>query len=254
MKLTDIESAPIPFTRKSRYILVVEGNNSELFYTAMLLHRFAYPVCTARTAAQALDMVSVAIPALILADAVLPGKSGAELMGMLSSTPRTRAVPIILLMPPDDTGPRKRDFGGQSAVCIAKPAPLEELYRAVQEVMESNPRLNIRIQTALPVTVNNVAFNSAKGEAATHLSTQGMYIRTVKPFDNNEPITVQLEVEERTITADARVLYSRKSDSMLVTEPGIAIKFTKMRGEDRQVLTEFIHKELTRGIVVEGTS
>jgi len=252
MKLLSMQSAPAPFTRKSRYILVVEGNNNELFYTAMLLQRFAYPVCTTRTARQALDMVSVALPALVVADEALPGSSnGIELLGMLNSTPRTRSIPIILLMPPEDTGPRNRIVGNQSAVCIPKPAPFEDLYRAVQDVMEPHPRSNIRIQTALPVTVNNIPFNSAKGEAATHLSSQGMYIRTFKPFDRNEPITVQVEVDGHTITADAKVLYSRLSDSMLVAEPGIAIKFTRIRGEDRQILTEFIHKELTRGMVVE---
>jgi CheY-like chemotaxis protein len=249
MKLISIESAPAPFTRKSRYILIVEGNNKELFYTAMLLQRFAYPVCTARTVHQALDMVSVAVPALVVADVVLPGNSGIDLMRMLGSNSRTLSIPMILLTPQGDSGPRNRDFGSQSAVCIPKPVPLEDLYRAVQEVMESNPRSNIRIQTALPVKVNNVPFNSAKGEAATHLSTQGMYIRTFKPFERNESVTVQLEIEDRTITADAKVLYSRRSDSMLVLEPGIAIKFTKMRGEDRQVITEFIHKELIRGMM-----
>jgi len=244
------ETAPAPFTRRSRYILVVEGNNSELFYTAMLLQRFAYPVCTARTAGTALDMVSVAVPALVIADEVLPGRSGIEFLQILGSTPRTFSVPVILLMEGSEAGPRKRAFDGRPAFCLPKPTPMDDLYRAVQEAMEPHPRANIRIQTILPATINAVALDSAKGECVTHLSAHGMYVRTLKPFSRNEQLAVELELKGRVISADALVLYNRGFESSPFMEEGMALKFTRMRGEDRAVLMRFIHDEVTRGIIV----
>src|SRR5512139_3917210 len=101
------EKRPGPFTRRSRYILVIEANTNDLFTTAMLLNRFSYPVCTARNARQALDMVSVAMPALVVADFLLPGMSGLELMRVLGSHPHPLSIPIILLMQP---GATRRDM------------------------------------------------------------------------------------------------------------------------------------------------
>lgn len=250
MEHTPLETAPAPFTRKSRYILVVEGNNSELFYTAMLLQRFAYPVCTARTAGAALDMVSVAVPALVITDEILPGRSGIEFLRVLGSTPRTFSVPVIILMSTEETGPRKMDFDGRGALCLPKPTPVEDLYRAVQEAMEPHPRTNIRIQTVLPVTVNKIALDSTKGECVTHLSAHGMYIRTLKPFNHNEQLSVEIDIKGQLITADAMVLYNRRFESSPFMEEGMAVKFTRMRGEDRMVLTRFIHEEVTKGIIV----
>jgi len=251
MEQKNANVSPSPFTRSSRYILVVEGNNSELFYTAMLLQRFSYPVCTARTAGAALDMVSVAVPALVITDKILPGQSGIDLVRMLGSTIRTFSVPIILLLPPGETGPRKLDFEGHGALCLPKPLNLEYLYRTVQEVMEPHPRTNIRIQTELQVTVNKVALDREKGECVTRLSAHGMYIRTLEPFNPHDQVSVAIEIKGRPITADATVLYNRRFDNKPFMDQGMAVKFIRMRGEDRQVLSQFIREEVTRGIIVE---
>ena len=245
------DAAPSPFTRSSRYILVVDGNNNELFYTAMLLQRFSYPVCTARTAGAALDMVSVAVPALVITDKILPGQSGIDLVRMLGSTVRTFSVPIILLLPTGESGPRKMDFEGHGALCLSKPIDIDDLYRTVQKVMESHPRTNIRIQTELPVTVNKVALDREKGECVTRLSANGMYIRTLEPFNQHDQVSVAIEIKGRPITADATVLYNRRFDNKPFMDQGMAVKFIRMRGEDRQVLSQFIHEEVIRGIIVE---
>jgi len=55
-----------------RYILVVTASSDDLFSISMLLQRFAYPVCTAQTAKQAIDIISVAQPAFVITDLVLP--------------------------------------------------------------------------------------------------------------------------------------------------------------------------------------
>jgi hypothetical protein len=118
-------------------------------------------------------------------------------------------------------------------------------------VMESHPRTNIRIQTELPVSVNNVALDSQKGEYITRLSAHGMYIRMLKPVDQHEQVSVAIKIKDCSITADAKVLYNRRFDNKPFIEQGMAVKFVRMRGEDRQLLSQFIHEEVTRGIIVE---
>jgi DNA-binding response OmpR family regulator len=251
MILRDSQSVPSPFTRKSRYILVVEGNTYDLFTTAMLLHRFSYPVCTARNARQALDMISVAMPALVVADFALPGMDGIDLLRVLGSNPHTLSIPVLLLLPPGDVGQELNDveIGGRSI--LQKPVPVEELYRAVQAAMEPTPRTNLRVQSALPVTVNNVALDGARGECATHVSAHGLYIRTFKYHRPDEQIALQFTIGGRTVNADGKILYTRRQDSAPFVEPGMAVKFTRIMAEDREIIKQYVHDAVTRGIVSE---
>jgi CheY-like chemotaxis protein len=241
---------PSPFTRKSRYILVVEGNTSDLFTTAMLLHRFNYPVCTARNARQALDMVSVAMPALVMTDLMLPGMNGLELMRVLGGNSHTFNIPVVLMVPPGGRGHEKEvEIGSQHV--LRKPLAVEELYRAVQSIMELTPRRNLRVPAELPVTLDKVPLDSGRGECCTHISSQGMYIRTFKYHARDEHLTLQVTIGGRVINADATVLYTRRQDAGPFAEPGMAVKFTRIMAEDREFIRKYVHDEVTKGIVTE---
>jgi DNA-binding response OmpR family regulator len=238
---------PGPFSRKSRYILVVEGNTNDLFTTAMLLQRFSYPVCTARNARQALDMVSVAIPALVVADYDLPGMSSTELLRVLGSTTHTAGIPVIILLHPGESD--QVEISG--CTILKKPVLLEDIYPAVQAAMEDNPRANIRVQATFPVAVNNVALDSARGESATDLSAHGLYIRTLKYYRPQEQVALQLTIGGRTIRADGTVIYTRRQNAGPFAELGMAVKFIRIMAEDREFITQFVRDEVTRGIVTD---
>lgn len=242
-------AVPAPFTRKSRYILVIESSTHDLFYTAMLINRFSYPVCTARNARQALDMITVAMPALVISDVVLPGMSGIELLRVLGSNPHTFSIPVVLLLPSGDAGLERADVEIGGHYWLQKPVPIEELYRTVQTAMEPTPRLNMRVQTVLPVTVNKVPLDAGRGECATHLSAQGIYIRTFKYHSPKEQVTLELAIKERTISLDGTIMYTRRQDEGPLAEPGMAVKFTRIMAEDRELIKQFVREEMTRGIV-----
>jgi DNA-binding response OmpR family regulator len=243
------DPTPSPFSRKSRYILVVEGNTNELFTTAMLLQRFSYPVCTARNARQALDMVSVAMPALAVTDYLLPGMNGIDFLRVLGSNPHTFGIPVILLLPAGEEGHEMAEVEIGSRSILKKPVPLEDLYRAVQAAMEHTPRTNIRVQATLPVVVNNIALDSVRGECATHISAQGLYIRTFKYHRPHEQVSLKITIGERTVNADGTILYTRRQDTGPFAEPGMAVKFTRIMAEDREFIRQYIRDAVTRDIV-----
>ena len=107
------------------------------------------------------------------------------------------------------------------------------------------------VQATLPVTVNNVALDNARGECATHISAQGLYIRTFKYHRLDEQVALQLTIDGRTVKADGKVLYTRRQDSAPFVEPGMAVKFTRIMAEDREFIRQFVHDAVTRGIVME---
>jgi CheY-like chemotaxis protein len=234
-----------------RYILVVTASSDDLFSFSMLLQRFTYPVCTAQTAKQALDIIAVALPALVITDLVLSDMSGLEMLRNMKGDVRT--LPILLLLPAPDAHVEERsvEIGG-SVLCLTKPVHTEDLYRAVQMVIETTPRAHLRIPTALPVSVNKDLLDAAKGEYIMNISENGMFVRMLKPPRRNERVSIELNINGSAVNTDATVLHSHRSGEGPIRDPGMAVRFTAIAPEDREVIRKFIHDEVTRGIAAEN--
>ena len=231
-----------------RYILVVDSKAQELFTTSLLLQRFDYQVWTANTTAQALEMAAVAVPALVIADLSLPGMNGMDLLHLLKQDPRTSSVPVVLLIPAGNEAIVKRCLDEGAAGCISRPIQAEELFRAVQASVEPSPRENIRIETRLAVSVNNVPLKCIEGECASILSEYGMYVPMTKPYPKNEQLTVQIKINNRSVSVKASVLYHHTYGEGPFKEPGMGLKFIGMASEDQDFIRQFIREETMKSI------
>jgi len=237
--------------RRNRYILIVDSKTQESFSTSLLLQRFEYQVWSASTAGQALEMVSVAIPALVIADLVLPGMSGMDLFHLLRQDPRTASLPVVFLISAGDHTAETRCREAGAAGWISRPIQTEDLYRTVQRAIEPNPRKNIRIQTRMAVSVNNEPLKCIEGQCASILSEHGMYVQIPRPYPRNEHLSVQIKINNRTVSAEATVLYRHAYGEGPFKEPGMGLKFISIAPKDQDVIRQFIREEVTRGVKQE---
>ena len=234
--------------RNSRYLLIVDSDANELYYTAMLLQRFEYNICTAGTADEAIEMVSVALPTLIICELSLTGRNGLELFQQLKENPRSALIPVVIkaLDPSPELERRCLQAG---AALIKRPVQAEDLYRIVQSTIENTPRKNIRIYTRLPVMVNNKPLDcGGEGDCATVLSHHGMYVRTLRPSPVGSKISLQIVVKDRTIALEALVLYCHRFGEGPFKEPGMGLKFISIAPKDQDFIRLFIREEVTKGI------
>ncbi len=234
--------------RKSRYVLIVDNNASDLFLASVLLQQFDYQVCTASTAGQTLDMVSVAMPSLIITDLVLPGMSGVDLLRLLRQDARTASIPVIIFFNAGDEVAERRCHNSGAAGCIPKPIQAEHLFRIVQKTIERTPRSNIRLQTSLSVTINGHLLDMTEGDCASILSENGMYIRMTDPYPRDERLAIQIHLNERRISADTVVLYSHTYGNGPFKEPGMGLKFLRIAPDDQLFIREYIREEIMKGI------
>ena len=234
--------------QQSRFVVLVNSNAHLLFTLAMLLQRFNYHVCTAKTGEEALDMIAVAVPSLVITELVLPGMSGLDLLHRLRNDPRTQSVPVIALTGDGAPEVRMRSVRAGFAACLQKPVAAEELYRAVQQAVEPTPRSNIRIYTRLPVTVNGVVLDCGGGECVSVLSEHGMYIRTLAPSPVNTVIALRFTLNGRMIALEAVVLYGHRFGEGPFGEPGMGLKFLRTEPQDQQAIRQFIRNEITQGL------
>jgi CheY-like chemotaxis protein len=246
-KSSDSPAANTP-GRNSRFLLVADSDANDLIYISMLLQRFEYNICTAKTGNEALELSSVSVPSLIVADMDLADMKGLELIKRLKRRQVTANLPVIVKIVKHTPEKERLCIQAGAFACIRNPVYAEELYRAVQAAIEYTPRETIRIPTHLPVSVNNVQFDSEGGEFASNLSEKGMFIRTLKPYRPSSTVNVQVRIKGRVISVEAVVLYSHKFEEGLFREPGVGLQYTRIASQDQSFIHQFIDEEINKGI------
>ncbi len=234
---------------RHRSILVVGNKAQDLLFISLVLQRFNYEVFVAHNVAQALERVAKAVPALILSDLVLPGMSGIDLFLLLKQDKQTASVPMVFMIPMSDAAAERRCTDIGAMACVPKPVQAEELYRTVQAILEPIPRADIRIDTKLPVSVNNEPLACDEGGCRIDLSEHGMFVPMHPPFPKNKRVNVEIHIKkDLTISAEGSVLYSHTSAIMPYKQSGIGLKFTKIAPQDQECLRKFIREEVTRDV------
>jgi len=222
----------------------VDNDAQHRTYYAMILQRFDYRVITASTAEEALEMIADALPTLVITVLDLPGLSGRDLLKRLRSSSHTAEIPVVALSANGDHTTEARRLRDGFAACLGMPAGAEDLFRTVQTALEPVRRSSPRIHKQMPIKVNNVPLDCVEGECASVLSEHGMYIRTLKPHPPNTRVDVRIDLEGRTIAAEAVVLYCHRFGEGPFGEPGMGLKFARITARDQEFLRSYIHNTI----------
>lgn len=228
--------------RRRPYFLVVDSDVDTRFKTSMLLQRFDYHLSTATSAEEALEIMRLLPPALIIADAV----NGLALAARLKKEKRLSHVPIIVMDRTKQTDLGARVQKGELAAFLEKPLDVKELYRVVQSVVEKTPRENIRIEACLMATLGGKA--EGRMGIVTVLSEYGMFFQTEEPLQLNERVPVSIEIKDRIVRLEAVVLYRYTLDSGPLHEPGMGMKFVNINPEDQSFIWSYILEHIEDGI------
>lgn len=231
--------------RKKRFLLVVDGNQKDLFTTGVLLQNFGYTVYTLQTGKEALEFLEVAVPAIVIMDIALQGTNGLDLLRQIRKNPRTAGVPVIFQTAIKDVATIDQCKTAGCTLMLKKPVPPEELYRAVQSAIEATPRKNLRIDVYLKASVGEVP---ADDEFVTVLSESGMYVKTLRPRAVNTNVPVVFTLAGRTIRLEAKVLYSYSFGEGPFKEPGMGMVFARISADDRMFLQQSIRERFTNRI------
>jgi CheY-like chemotaxis protein len=234
--------------RRSRFLLVVDSDANSLSYTSMLLQRFNYQIFRATTAEEALQMATVAVPALVITAVALKGMSGFDLMQQLKDYPITAPIPVIALSRQDDMIVRRRCFELGAVDCLYHPVSPELLYRAVQVAAEKTPRTSMRIRTTRPVTVSNMPLQGFEGAYALELSERGLFLRTTQTAARDMRLFLQLDLNGQLIVTEAIVVYNCSAQRGPYHEPGMGLQFAQIDPKDQERIRAFIMNEVMRDI------
>jgi CheY-like chemotaxis protein len=113
-------------------ILVVEDDADSRDFLATLLKLEGYSVTTANDGLEAIEQVESDCPDLILSDIAMPNLDGIEMVKQLRSSPKYRAVPIVMLSA-FGSGNLINAINAGANQALRKPVNAESLLKDVSE-------------------------------------------------------------------------------------------------------------------------
>ncbi len=235
----------------NRAIVIAGGQTRDMLSLSFLLQRFAYKVYSAHTSTQALELISSARPALVIADPVLAGAGHADLIHLLMKrNTAVASIPVLYMVFPGDAAMEQKCLQYGAAGCISKPVQAEELFHAVQAAVEPKPRADIRIDTRLPVSLDNVPLECSddEGGCTIDLSAHGMHVPMAAPYPPNRRLKVRISIKDRTISAEGRVMYSHTPGAGSNRKPGMGLKFSTIEPQDQEFIRKFVRDEVMRDV------
>jgi two-component system, cell cycle response regulator DivK len=123
---------------KSRAILVVDDNESNLRLMEALLVAEGYSVKTAVAAEEAMSALETFEPDLILMDLQLPGMDGLELTRLLKRDPARRHIAIVALTAYAMKGDEEKAIAAGCDGYLTKPIDTRTLPGFIGDYMRSN--------------------------------------------------------------------------------------------------------------------
>ena len=122
-------------SKETPTILVVEDEAAIREMLNFSLGRAGFSVCEAADARQAQDMMTQAVPDLVLLDWMLPGISGVDLAHKLRQATRTREIPIIMLTARGEEENKIKGLEAGADDYITKPFSTKELIARIKAVL-----------------------------------------------------------------------------------------------------------------------
>jgi two-component system cell cycle response regulator DivK len=246
------EATKRPEERRKRLIAIVDNDSAHLYYTSIVLQRLDYNIHTMRSAEEVMESLEVARPDLVLTEITLAGTDGVELLRRIRQDPKMRSLPVIVLTSSKDPAIKEACRREGCTDYLQKPVEPDVLYAAIQKATEETPRQYIRLATCLNVMVGEgrEAEQTVIQDYVTALSEQGMFVNTDKPKPVGLTLPITIFLERNRIKVEGMVLYSFDRGKGPLRTAGMGIKFFRIGPEDRELIRQFIRRQITKGLTM----
>jgi CheY-like chemotaxis protein len=168
---------------RQKQIVAVDDSTVFLMYISILLKRMGFEVVPVESGAEALKIVRLVEPDLIMLDVKMPGVDGIKVLTQVKDDPQTARIPVIMMSVVEEGETVEKCLGIGAAGYLKKPLRIELLHDLLQDCIFTPmgwKRKHVRaaVNTRVTVTVNG----TTRTLHAESISAGGIYIRTNKPF------------------------------------------------------------------------
>jgi CheY-like chemotaxis protein len=229
-------------------ILVADDNQSFLMYMGILLRRMGFKVILAENGVEALKLIKLMQPDLVLLDCMMPVLDGISVLRHVSADRRARFSIVMMSSDPESLrASEKFDCCG----FLSKPVPIEELHEVLQNCI-FKPMGFTRRHLRIPFNEKVSVFHGVKTQElfAESLSEGGIYLRKKEPYAVSTELEVSIPLKGAApLLLSGRVIYVKGLFADLFrVPPGMAVEFRGVSTGSAEKLRSFIKEYLASDI------
>jgi CheY-like chemotaxis protein len=239
-------------TLRKKTVLIADDSETFVMYFSLLLKRLGFDVIPAENGLEAIKLIKVTEPNLVMLDIRMPVMDGVTALRLLKGDKRTTEIPVIMVTTDarDKTIEECRRLGCSGY--ITKPVNISKIHEVLQENLYLPMGFRRRHVRATYTDKVSVSYNGMSYELyAGTISEGGMYVTKKDAFPIGSEVTVTLSVEEgKEFCIDATVVYIKGVyGDLFKTSPGMALEFKKLTPEQSEMLRNFVKQLLTDDII-----
>jgi uncharacterized protein (TIGR02266 family) len=229
---------------RARTILFVGDILGGVTLERTILERQDVTIVNGEHGAAAVAAARRAGPEVVVVDVAPPDLAGIETCRALKADGTTRAIPAVLVTPPERAGACR--VAGANAV-VFKPLAQEELLRAIGRFMALPERSAVRCPANLRFT-----FRTERGETgqafSRSLSSAGVFFKSDRPMALGSRLQLRFHLpgDEREISCAGVVRHTTPSEEAAVAGPGFGVEFVEIASNDRARLEAFVQSQSKR--------
>lgn len=233
----------------STSILLADDSQTFLMYVGILTKRLGYKTYLARDGMEAIKLAKEKKPSIIILDNVMPKMDGPSCLSLIRKDTELMDTPVIALT---SSGGESIKTAFQKLGCcsfLSKPVNIAEFYMAIQKCMPYRiKRRHMRAPISLKVSAEH---KKKRWEFyASNLSNEGMFLRTVEPFEIGTEMVIVFNVDdEDPIEVKGKVVSKNRLSSEIDAEPGMGIMFLDVPEDTKYRIYYFIMKEISRDLM-----
>ena len=235
-------------------ILLADDSETFLMYVSVLLQRMGFDVVAAKDGEEALKLVNVVMPDIIILDIIMPVMDGVATLKKLKADKNISSIPVIMtsIDAREDVSSLCDDLG--SAGFLEKPVKISDLNRLVTEnmIFPRNKRRR-HLRSVWSKKVELVHNGTTHQCYAVNLSEGGIYIRKRDPFSVGAEVMVSLPVNsDDPLTVRGIVIYQKGLyGDMMKIAPGMGIEFQDLSPDVSAMLRDYVTDLLTEDVIAE---
>lgn len=132
----------IQVMERATKILVVDDNEQNLALLRVILRHHGYESVPARSGEEALHLVHIDPPDLIILDVMMPGMDGIEVCRRLKDDEKTRLIPIVIMTVQNQPKDKIRGIEAGADDFLTKPVIQAELMARVRTALRMKRTLD----------------------------------------------------------------------------------------------------------------
>jgi len=234
-------------------VLLVDDNKTFVMYMSILMNRMGFEVVPSLSGLDALKLLRVVPPDLVVLDIKMPVLDGIQTLEHIKADEKLSRIPVIMLTADGekDTEDCCKKLG--CAGYLTKPIVIRELHNMLQDCVFSNQGFKRRHFRAQQELKTKVTYGGETHDlVCSNISEGGMFVGKGVPLPMGAELKVTLQTDDgRPIELGGRVVYTKErlSGGVYNASPGMAIEFTGAGKGDAGLLSEYVARLFAGDII-----